>query len=164
MSDTLMQWPVTANFVKAVLAAGTLATISSTNAVMYAVEGKIQTKAQMTNVATPTTDAVTGAAFTGVLANKGSIFAICLDIAAAVKVVQGSIVDLDSAGAFKQSLPQFGPMPNTLCPIGYLIIKAGSTANNTTGFIFGTSNMVGVTGITYTFGDLSTLPPRPISS
>ncbi len=46
-------------------------------------------------------------------------------------------------------------------PVGYIVIKAGSTANATTGWVFGTSNMSGVTGITYTFVDSSILPDRP---
>jgi hypothetical protein len=49
----------------------------------------------------------------------------------------------------------------TSAPIGYLVIKAGSTANATTGWIFGTSNMAAVTGITYTFVDVIGLPDRP---
>lgn len=145
---------------KAGLFAGTTTTLSSSNAVDFAIEGKAATKAAMTNAATPTTDAATGSAFTGVVANKGSVFTIGLNSSGALKAVQGSIESLDASGSFVLA-PQFGPIPDNFCPIGYLVIKAGSTANATTGWVFGTSNMSGVTGITYTFVDCVQLPDRP---
>jgi hypothetical protein len=54
-----------------------------------------------------------------------------------------------------------GSPPNDFCPIGYLIIKAGSTADNTSGWIFGTSHMSGVTGVTHTFQDVVGMTDRP---
>ncbi len=49
-----------------------------------------------------------------------------------------------------------------MAPNGYLVIKAGSTADATTGFVFGTSNNSSVTGITYTFVSvMGSLPDRP---
>ena len=52
-------------------------------------------------------------------------------------------------------------MPDDFCPFGYLFIKAGSTADATTGWLFGTSNQAGVTGITYSRVD-GDLPDRPV--
>jgi hypothetical protein len=46
-----------------------------------------------------------------------------------------------------------------MCPIGYIVLKAGSTLSGT--FTFGSSNLSGVTGMTYTFVDVIGLPDRP---
>lgn len=152
--------PVTMCLSKVTLAAGTTTTLSNTGTTVYAIRGKAYSKAAMTNAATPTTDAATGAAFIGVVANKGSIFLIGFNAAGSLLAVQGSIENLDSSGAFVNA-PTFNGPPTDFCPIGYLVIKAGSTANATTGWIFGTSNMSSVTGITYTFVDVVGLPDRP---
>ena len=52
--------------------------------------------------------------------------------------------DVDLTG----NLPSIsGVFPDTMAPIGYYVVKAGSTADATTGWIFGTSNNTGVTGV-----------------
>lgn len=158
--DTLQSTPVTQCMSKVTLAAGTTTTLSNTGTTTYAIRGKAYTKAAMTNAATPTTDAATGAAFTGVLANYGCVFLVGFNAAGSLLAVQGSITPLDTTGAFINA-PQMGEPPTDFCPIGYIVIKAGSTANATTGWIFGSSNMSSVTGITYTFVDLCGLPDRP---
>lgn len=152
--------PVTMCLSKAALAAGTTTTISTTGTTVYCIRGKAYSKGAITNGATPTTDASTGAAFVGVVANKGSVFLIGFNANGDVKCVQGSIENLDSAGNFIVA-PQFNGPPTDFCPIGYLVIKAGSTANATTGWIFGTSNNTSVTGITYTWTDVVGVPDRP---
>lgn len=152
--------PVTMCLSKVTLAAGTTTTLSTTGTTVYAIRGKAYSKAAITNGATPTTDAATGSAFVGVVANKGSIFLIGLNANGDLKCVQGSIENLDASGAFVNA-PTFNGPPTDFCPIGYIVIKAGSTANATTGWIFGTSNMSSVTGITYTFVDCVGLPDRP---
>lgn len=152
--------PVTMCLSKVTLAAGTTTTLSNTGTTVYAIRGKAYSKAAMTNAATPTTDAATGAAFTGVLRNKGCVFLVGFNAAGSLLAVQGTITDLDVDGNFVVA-PNFGSPPLDFCPIGYLVIKAGATANNTTGWIFGTSNMSSVTGITYTFADAVGMPDRP---
>lgn len=161
MADSLQNTPTTGKFSHTVLVKDAAATtISSTNRADYAIRGKSYTKAAMTNAATPTTDVVTGAAFNAVKTSKGSVFVIGLDSSGNVKASQGSIVDLDSANAFIVA-PQFGPVPDTVCPIGYLIVKAGSTAS-AAGWVFGTNNFTGVTGVTCTMVEvLGSLPDRP---
>lgn len=158
--DILSQMSATIALNKAGLAAGTTTTLTTGGTIQYAIKGKAYSVAKLTNGATPTTDYVTGAAFLGVKANKGSVFTVGFNAAGSLKVVQGSITDLDSSGAFVLA-PQFGPIPNDFCPVGYIVIKAGSTADATTGWIFGSSNLSGVTGITYTFVDGAQLPDRP---
>lgn len=152
--------PVTMCLSKVALAAGTTTTLSTTGTTVYAIRGKAYSKAAISNGATPTTDAATGAAFIGVTANKGSIYLVGLNAAGTLLAVQGSIENLDAAGAFVNA-PTFNGPPTDFCPIGYIVIKAGSTANATTGWLFGTSNMSSVTGITYTFVDCVGLPDRP---
>lgn len=155
--DALQQIPLTMCTVKAGIAAGTTTTLSTTGTTLFSIKGKAYSKAALTNQATPTTDAVSGAAFAGVAANKGCIFTGGFDSGGNLKVAQGTIVDLDSSGAFIQA-PQFAAHPDTMCPIGYIVIKCGSTASTWT---FGSSNLSGATGVTYTFVDVMTMPDRP---
>lgn len=152
--------PVTQCMSKVALAAGTTSTLSNTGTTTYAIRGKAYSKAAMTNAATPTTDAATGLPFVPVPANQGCAFLIGFNAAGSLLAVQGGLVPLNAAGQF-MSAPVFGGPPNDFCPIGYLIIKAGATASSAPGWTFGTSNMSGVTGITYTFVDLVGIPDRP---
>lgn len=160
MADYQSVQPYTINHSKSGFANGTTTTISTGGTIVYSIRGKQYQKTQITNGATPTTDWATGNAFLGVKANKGSVFIVGFDSSGNIKCVQGTITDLDSDGNFKQA-PDFGGIPLNFCPIGALIIKAGSTADATTGWLFGSSNMSAVTGITYTFFDLAGLPDRP---
>lgn len=157
--DTLQQVPLTICLGKATLAAGTTTTLSSTGTLAYAIRGKAYSHAALSNTATPTTDVNTGLAFVPVTTNKGSIYVIGYNAAGALRVAQGSVQDLDVGGNFI-SAPLFPALPDDFCPIGYEVIKAGSTAS-ANGWIFGASNQSAVTGITYTFVDVVTMPDRP---
>lgn len=144
---------------KAGLAAGTTTTISTTATVNYGIRSKAYSKTAITNGATPTTDAATGLAFPGLTANSGVVVLVGLDASGNVKATQGGIQTLDVAGNFIVS-PQFGPVPDNFCPIGYIVLKGGATLSGT--FTFGSSNLSGVTGMTYTFVDVVLgLPDRP---
>lgn len=166
--DAQSNIPVTMCLSKVALAAGTTTTLSTTGTTVFTIRGKMYSKTAITNGATPTTDYATGAAFIPVPANTGSVFMVGFDHSGNIKVVQGTVVPLDVNGAFINA-PQFGGLgvagsaPATsgdFCPIGYLVIKGDSTAS-ITGWIFGTSNNSSVTGITYTFVDVSSEPDRP---
>lgn len=158
--DNLANYPQTGCAYKATVVAGTTTTITNTGTIYFHIKSKAYSKGAMTNAATPTTDAVTGAAFVPVVTNKGSVFVIGLNKDGTVLCAQGSIEGLDAAGAFINA-PQFPVVPDTMAPIAYLVIKAGSTASSA-GWIFGTSNNSSVTGITYTFVDVAAgLPDRP---
>lgn len=156
--DNLSQVPLTLCLSKVTLAAGTTTTISTTGTTTFAIKGKAYTKAAITNGATPTTDAATGGAFTGITANQGTIVVIGLDKDGNVKAMQGSVESLDVGGSFVRA-PQFPIIPDTVCPIGYIVLKGGSTLSGT--WTFGSSNLSSVTGMTYTFVDVITLPERP---
>lgn len=156
--DNLSQVPQTMTFGKAGLAVGLTTTLSQVNQVDYMIKGKSARKAATTNEATPTTDAQTGSAFTAIGVNKGGAFVLCRNAAGDLKVLQGGIEDLDSTATFIKA-PQFPSVPDTLCPIGYLITKVGATG---AAWTFGSSNLAGPpTGVTHTLVDLGMLPDRP---
>jgi hypothetical protein len=146
---------------KAGLTNGTTTTYTTANTVLFAIGGKAYSKTAVTNGATPTTDATTGSSFTGVAASKGSVFVFCFNSSGTIKVSQGEVTDLDAGGNFKTA-PEFPTIDtDTLCPFGYLIVKADSTASTWT---FGSSNTSGATGLTYTWVDVMQLPVRPQTS
>lgn len=154
--DRLQQTPLTGAVSLGVLAAGTTSTISTTNAVNFAIKGKGYTHAALTNQATPTTDANTGAAFVGVKKGYGSVFVYGFNAAGTLLCAQGEVVALDTSDstyAWKHK-PQLPALPDDFCPFGILTILAGSTADATTGWVQGTSNQASVTGITYARTDV----------
>lgn len=159
--DNLASLPATICLVKSGLVAGTTTTFSTVGTTVYGIRGRAYSVAAATNGATPTLDANSGVAFLPVSANQGSVFIFGYNAAGATKVAQGQVQALDSAGLFINS-PQFPVLPDDFCPIGYVVIKAGSTAVGT--WVMGVNNLSGVTGLTYTFGSLVTLTDRPIVS
>lgn len=173
--------PATFCLSKVTLAAGTTTTISTTGTTTFCIGGKAYTKTAITNGATPTTDYATGLAFIPIpiplsspnlpgvpngAAGYGCVYTVGFDSSGNVKVIQGQIAALDGSGNFITA-PQFGGVGpagsgstnNNFCPIGYIIVKLGSTAVAT--WTFGTNNLSAVTGATYIFQDLITLPGRP---
>ena len=137
-------------------------TLNLSVATIYSILGKMFNKAISNTEATPVVDGSTGLGFFPVPKNKGSVFVICLNAAGTLGIVQGKVTDLDAAGNFL-SAPEFpANIPDTLCPIAYLVLKAGSTYVATPGgWLMGTHNTTGVEGITYTFVNINTLPVRP---
>lgn len=138
------------------LAAGTTSTISTTGTTHFAIGGKTYTKAAMTNAATPTADANTGAAFTALAVLEGTVVVIGLDKDGNVKAAQGTIQDLDVNENFITA-PEFPNIPETMCPIGYGIFKNGSSGSAWT---FGTSSW-SATDLADAFVSVATLPLRP---
>lgn len=153
---------------KAGLAAGTTTTITIGNNTNFAIGGKAYLKAAASNAATPTTDGLTGLAFAPVPVGSataggyGCVFVVCLDNGGNIKVVQGEITRTDTAAVASSKFidaPEFPPIPDTLCPIGYVITRTDSTASAWT---FGSSNLAGPpTGVVHTFVDVMVLPSRP---
>lgn len=162
--------PLTLALGKVALAAGTTTTISNTGTTIFAIRGKAYSKAAMTNAATPTTDWSTGVAFIPVLVNQGSVYLVGFDSGGNVRCIQGTINALDTVSGLFITAPQFGGMGGPagsgstnfdFCPIGYVVIKCGSTFVLAGGWIFGSSNLSAVTGVTYTFVDVIGFPDRP---
>lgn len=156
--DSLSQIPLTLNFTKAGLTAGTTSTITTTATLQYMNKGKSYSKTAITNGATPTTDAQTGVAFPPLSANQGTVVLLGLDTSGNLVASQGQIQALDVNGSFILS-PNFGELKDTHTPFGYIVLQAGATLSGT--WTFGVNNLSSVTGMTYTFVDIGALPPRP---
>lgn len=108
--DMQLAAPATMCLSKVTLAAGTTTTLSTTGTTTYSIKGKAYTKSALTNQATPTADYASGATFTPVLANQGSVFTVGFDHSGNLKVIQGTVTALDTVsnpGAFLTA-PQFG--------------------------------------------------------
>lgn len=143
---------------KAGLSAGTTTTLTTANTSLGSINGKAFSKAAAANAATPTTDFGTGLAFLPISPNQGSVFIIAYDAAGNLRVLQYQVTALDVGGNFIYQ-PLFPALPDTVYPVGYIVVKAGATAVGT--WTFGTNNLSGVTGLTYTFVDVMMLPARP---
>lgn len=141
----------------ALTATGAETVHDSTVAMNFCINGKVYQKSG-TNAdqTTPTADYNSGAAWTALPINKGTVFVWAYTSGGVVKAMQGEVVDLDSTGAFVTA-PEFPGIPNDVCPFAYQLIKNGSTGSNWT---FGTSNW-NATGITSTIVNICTLPGRP---
>lgn len=157
--EPLSVTPLTMCMSKVTLAAGTTTTLNNTGTSTFMIKGSMYTKAALSNTATPTVDAArSNAAFRPIVANQGTVVVIGLDSSGNVKAGQGSIEALDAAGLFINA-PQMPILPDTICPIGYIVLKGGATLVST--WTFGTNNLSSVTGMTYTFHDIGMLPERP---
>lgn len=156
--DKLSQSPLSICVTKAGLGAGTTTTYSTTAAVVFSERGKMYSAPIATNAATPTLDADTGLVFNPLLANQGCTFLFGYTGAGVISVTQSPIMALDATGNFLIA-PQLPAIANGVTPFGYLVAKAGSTLAS--GWVLGTSNLSGVTGMTYTFQDIMNLPDRP---
>ena len=158
MTGQLENAGLTMSLMHAALAAGTTSTVSTTGTTHYAIRGLTYTKAALTNAATPTVDIVDGLAFTPLIANQATVFVLGYDAGGNLRAGQGSIEPVDSGGNIVRA-PQWPNMPDTVCPIGYIIAKAISTLVGT--WTFGTNNLSSVTGMSWIFRSVSTLPDRP---
>lgn len=151
---------ITMAFSKVGLTAGTTTTYTTTVATDFVIKGKFGTQfGTKTNQTTPTTDVNTSAAFTALAANRGSVYVFGCIADGTVKVAGGSVETLDAAGNFKVA-PKFPPIPDTMVPFGYFVIKNGASGSSWT---FGSSNWT-ATGITDTTADVAVLPDRPVTS
>lgn len=109
----------------------------------------------------------------GACAGYACAYTIGFDHSGNLKAIQGPIVGLDANGNFISGGPTLspalgpaGPNPGSIaggvspnsdfCPIGFVVTKLGSTAVAT--WTFGTSNFSSVTGVTWSFNDISSLP------
>lgn len=138
-------------------------TLSTTNAITGALNSKTISHAAMTNHANVTTDVNTAAAFTRLGTSEACIFVLGIASNGDLKVAQSEIKALDTAEAFLDGqAPQFPFLPDTVMPWAYAVIKAGDTAAaKASGWLWGTSNFSGVTGVTTVVVDVAVLPDRP---
>lgn len=140
---------------------GAATTFSTGGTKTFSVNGKAFTRAAFAGAATPTSDETTGATFVPITVNKGCAFVWGLDAGGNIKVSQGRLADLDSAGNFIVA-PEFPTIKDTVTPFAYVIAKAGSTYAGT-GFRHGTDNW-NTTGMSFAVVDCLVLPNRPQTS
>jgi hypothetical protein len=139
------------------LAAGTTTTYTTANATVNSILGKMYSVAAQTNTATPTTDAVTGSAFTALQIGEACVFVYGFNAAGSAVVAQGAVVEVNDDGSFIQ-LPDYPPIPSDFAPFAYDVVRVLSTGSAWT---FGASNQSSVTGVEHLRVDVSTLPDRP---
>lgn len=143
------------------LTAGTTTTYTTANAFPFSIDGVMYSKAAVTNGASPTTDLLTGAAFKPLAVDtvngNACVFVFAVNTAGTVSVAQGPIVKNSQLDVNPLVFPQ---LPDTVAAFGYLVARAGTTL--AAPWTFGSSNLSGVTGMTYTFRNVNKLPARPI--
>jgi hypothetical protein len=133
---------------------GAATTMTTAAAILFAIGGKAFSKAAIAAGATPTVDAVTGAAIT-LATGKGTNILWCLDAAGNVRLVQGSVENVDASGKFAVAPPQFANLPDTLAPFAYSI-----HTNTGAAFTIGVS-LWNQAGATHAVQDILTVPSRP---
>lgn len=132
------------------------ATTHSYSAFAITINGIYYAIAANSGVATPTTDAATGAAFLPLVSQK-SIFVWLVDSAAGDYVIQGSRLS-PSAPDSLITLPLPPNHANgPLIPYAYVVITAGSTS-----FTFGATNWNAANVVVGTVRNFATLPSRVI--
>lgn len=125
-------------------------------AVQAAFNGRSFAIAAATAQASPTTDVTTKKAFLPLSANQACTFVVGVDKTGARFVAQGPIEN-DPAGDV--ALEMAGSIPETVCPIGFLVVRAGPTAVGT--WTYSTNNFSGVTGVVVTAQSVAWLPSAP---
>jgi len=146
---------------KAGFAAGTTTTTTTANTTLFAIQGKAYSAAGASNVATPTTDANTGAAFLPVSPGYGTSLTFGFNASGALKVAQGSIEKLDASGAFIKA-PELGELPDTAAAFGIVTVKVLTTYVTSTTWICGSHNFAATTGLSFVFTDVMSMPTRPV--
>lgn len=157
---------LTMGTIKTGLIKGTTSTYTTTVTSAGMINGKYVTGlAAQTNTATPTTDAVTGAAFVALADNQATVLVIGQKADSTIQMAQGSIEATatgvtTTAGAFLNA-PQFPTLPDDFMVFGYNIIR---TAPSASAWTPGTSSW-DATGVTATeFVQCGVLPSRPQTS
>jgi len=154
---------ITMSSVSAVLSLGTTSTYTTTVTTEAIINGKWGTTlGAQTNTATPTTDANTGVAFPPVPINNAVAIVFGITLAGAIAMVQGPITPTavgvtSTAGAFINP-PQFPPLPDNFCPLGYTLVRVAPSAAP---FVAGTSSWTasGITSLAVV--NIAALPDRP---
>lgn len=142
---------------------GAVTTYSTTATIQYSIGGKAKTKTAVTNGATPTTGAVSGAAIT-LTAGFARMVVWGLDASGNVKVLEGPLTSWDGTSFGLTSgapAPLFPDIPDTIVPFAYMLLKGGSTLAGT--WTLGSSNY-NATGLTHTEVNILVMPSRPQTS
>lgn len=161
--DNLTLNGLTMGTIKTGLIKGTTSTYTTTVSSAGMINGKYVTAlTAQTNTATPTTDAVTGAAFVALADNQATVIVIGQKADSTIQMAQGTIEATatgvtTTAGAFLTA-PQFPTLPDDFMVFGYALVRTAPSADAWTA---GTSSW-GATGVTTTeFVQCGVLPSRP---
>jgi hypothetical protein len=170
MSDNLSQDSgLTVALNSGALANGTTsATIKTTVAINYVIDGRFYSKSITDNITisysgptvyqAPTGVGGINGAFTGGANGSTRVYGLFLDTSGAVSILPGPIVDSADLAAGRASL-QWPDVPNGVCPFG--AIRIALTAGTT--FIPGTTAF-GATGVTTTYYNLADMPANPLTA
>jgi hypothetical protein len=148
-------------------AAGAESVYDTTVTLNFIIDGKIYTLTAVTDGTTPTTDIVTGLAFTKLVGGasvantpgNGAVAVWMVNASGTVAVAMSVSKPLDMQGNFANGqAPDFPPIPAGYCPFAYQVLKAGATAS-ATAIVFGTANW-NATGFTNVIVNVATLPSR----
>ena len=149
--------------IKSGLIKGTGSSYTTTVTTAGMINGKYVTGlTAQTNTATPTTDAVTGAAFVALSDNKATVLVIGQKADSTIQMAQGSIEDTQvgvttTAGDFIRA-PQFPSLPDDFMVLGYALVRTAPSADAWTP---GTGEWA-ATGVTSSqFVQCGVLPDRP---
>lgn len=143
----------------AVATPNSVSTYNVATAVTYCIDGKAYEKATVSGGTTPTADPLSNT-FNTLAVNKGCALVWTLTSGGTVGLWQSDVKDLDESGNFIVA-PEFPSFDmDTYCPIGYTVLKNGSTGST---FTVGSSNW-NATGMTATTVSVLTMPRRPQES
>lgn len=118
-----------------------------------------------TNQALPTTDALTGSAFTALSDNQATVIVVGQKADSTIQMCQGGIEATEvgittTAGAFKLA-PAFPNLPDDFMVFGYALIR---TAPSASAWTPGTDNWAATGVTTSEFVQCGVLPDRPQTS
>jgi hypothetical protein len=149
--------------IKTGLILGTTSTYTTTVTSAGMIGGKYVTGlTAQTNTASPTTDAVTGAAFVPLTANQATVIVVGQKADSTIQFAQGSIEKTQTgvtttAGSFIRA-PEFPVLPDDFMVFGYILVRTSPTGN---AFTTGTTSWT-ASGITTTQAvQCGVLPDRP---
>ena len=163
MAQILKTDGLTLGTISSAIIAGTTTTYTTTVTSAGMINGKYVTGlTAQTNTATPTTDAVTAAAFPALPVNSCAAFVFGQKADSTIQLVQGPILPTyvgvtTTVGAFIQA-PQFPALPDNFMVLGYGVVR---TAPSASAWTLGTSNWTASGVSVSTFVSCGTLPNRP---
>ena len=163
MSNLNLDNGITASYANAAGVAGTTSTFTTTVTTAGVINGEWVTAiTALTNSASPTTDATTGAAFIALAPNQCCALVFGQNKAGTVKLSQGPIIAClpgvtTTVGGFAYA-PQFPALPDDFMPLCYTIV---STAPSASAWTPGTSSWTASGVSATTFQNVSQLPKRP---
>lgn len=157
---------LTCSFASTAMVAGSTSTYLTTVTSNACINGKFCTPlTAQTNIATPTTDAATGAAFVALTPNQCCTVVLGLTLAGTIAMCQGPAIATNvgvttTVGSLVND-PQFPALPDNFCPLAYTVVRTAPSAANWTP---GTSSWTASGISASTFQNVANLPNRPQAS